>query len=144
LGTCGHEQLGLGAVAALERRPVPRLLQRGDLAELERAQDDVGRMQPAEARGDALVEEAVVLDRRGPGGPADQTDAAHQSSRSHVGEMPRAYWISSLLTPAATMGHTIASRETVKSTTTGWSSISRAFLIVSSTSAGLSQRSPTQ
>ena len=37
--------------------------------------------------------------------------------------MPRAYWISSLLTPAATIGQTIALRETVKSTTTRWSSI---------------------
>ncbi len=58
--------------------------------------------------------------------------------------MPRAYWISSLLTPAATIGHTIASRETVKSTTTGWSSISIARLIVASTSAFVSQRRPTQ
>ena len=44
--------------------------------------------------------------------------------------MPRAYWISSLETPAATIGQTIASRETVKSTTTGWSSISMARRIV--------------
>ena len=43
--------------------------------------------------------------------------------------MPRAYWISSLLTPAATIGHTMASRETVKSTTTGRSSISMARVI---------------
>ena len=37
--------------------------------------------------------------------------------------MPRAYWMSSLLTPAATIGHTMASRDTWKSMTTGWSLI---------------------
>src|SRR5690625_1054526 len=65
------------------------------------------------------------------------------SSRSHSGASPRAYWISSLLVPAATIGHTIASRWTPKSTTTGRSWISMAASIVASTSSGLSQRIPT-
>ena len=52
--------------------------------------------------------------------------------------------MSSLLVPAATIGHTIASLPTMKSTTTGSSSIDIAFSIVASTSALVSQRSPTQ
>ena len=60
------------------------------------------------------------------------------------GAMSRAYLMSSLLVPAATIGHTIASRCTRKSTTTGTSLISIAFSIVASTSSGDSQASPTQ
>ena len=43
--------------------------------------------------------------------------------------MPRACWISSLDTPAATMGHTCASAETMKSTTTGRSLMALAWAI---------------
>src|SRR3954465_9555792 len=52
--------------------------------------------------------------------------------------------MSSLDVPAATIGHTIASLPTTKSTTTGTSLMPIAFSIVASTSAALSQRSPTQ
>ena len=58
--------------------------------------------------------------------------------------MSRANLISSLLVPAATIGHTMASWCTRKSTTTGTSLISIALSIVASTSSGLSQRRPTQ
>ena len=58
--------------------------------------------------------------------------------------MSRANLMSSLLVPAATIGHTIASRCTRKSMTTGTSLISIALRIVSSTSSGESQDSPTQ
>ena len=52
--------------------------------------------------------------------------------------------MSSLLVPAATIGHTIASRCTRKSTTTGWSSMAIAFSMVASTWSGDSHDSPTQ
>ena len=52
--------------------------------------------------------------------------------------------MSSLLVPAATIGHTMASLPTVKSTTTGWSSMDMAFSIVESTSSAVSQRRPMQ
>ncbi len=52
--------------------------------------------------------------------------------------MSRATWMSSLLTPAATIGQTISSRCTTKSTTTGTSLIDIAFSIVASTSSGRS------
>ena len=51
--------------------------------------------------------------------------------------------MSSLLAPAATIGQTIASWWTTKSTTTGMSLMRIAFSIVPSTSAADSQRSPT-
>ena len=51
--------------------------------------------------------------------------------------------MSSFDVPAATIGHTIASRWTRKSTTTGTSLISIALLMVESTSAGFSQARPT-
>src|SRR5699024_9239387 len=51
------------------------------------------------------------------------------SSSSNSGRMPRAAWISSLLVPAATIGHTCASAPTIKSMTTGRSVIARAALI---------------
>jgi hypothetical protein len=56
--------------------------------------------------------------------------------------MPRAAMMSSLDVPAATIGHTIASLPTVKSTTTGWSLMDIAFSMVESTSAFVSQRKP--
>ena len=65
-------------------------------------------------------------------------------SLSHSGLMPCAIWISSLETPAGTIGHTIASALTVKSTTTGRSSIYIAWRMVSSMSSSRSQRRPTQ
>ena len=58
--------------------------------------------------------------------------------------MSRAIWISSLLVPAGTIGHTMASWCTVKSTTTGRSLIDMAFSIVESTSSVFSHRMPTQ
>ena len=50
--------------------------------------------------------------------------------RRMPGGCPRAAWMSSLLVPAATIGHTIASLPTMKSTTTGASLIEIAFSIV--------------
>src|SRR6188768_3457404 len=98
-----------------------------------------------EQAGDAREHAGLVLheDRQGVTGHLYLSSPA-QSSRSHAGLMPRAYWMSSLLTPAATIGHTIASRDTVKSMTTGWSLISSARLMVASTSAAVSQRRPAQ
>jgi hypothetical protein len=52
--------------------------------------------------------------------------------------------MSSLLAPAATIGHTCASWPTTKSMTTGASVMDIAFPITASTSSLLSQRSPTQ
>lgn len=57
--------------------------------------------------------------------------------------MPRAAWISSLLVPAATIGHTCASAPTMKSITTGQSLIARAWLMTSTTSSSRSHRNPT-
>eukprot|EP01135_Chromosphaera_perkinsii_P011143 Nk52_evm1s2346 gene=Nk52_evmTU1s2346 len=65
-------------------------------------------------------------------------------SLSHSGLMPWAIWISSLETPAGTIGHTMASALTVKSTTTGRSLISIAAAMVASMSSSRSQRSPAQ
>ena len=65
-------------------------------------------------------------------------------SVSHCGAMSRATWISSLLVPAATIGQTIASWCTVKSTTTGRSLIAIACSMVASTSSAFSHRSPMQ
>ena len=52
--------------------------------------------------------------------------------------------MSLLLVPAATMGQTMASRCTMKSTTTGRSSMAMARSITVSTSAASSQRMPSQ
>src|SRR5699024_3239627 len=92
---------------------------------------------------DARERAGLVLEQHGEGVTGHGAGSS-QSSRSHAGEIPCAYWMSSLLTPAATMGHTMASRETLKSMSTGWSLISRAFLIVASTSLACSTRRPTQ
>src|SRR5674476_848235 len=94
-------------------------LERLELGEVHRAQHQVSGVGAAEAVAHSLVEQAVVVHRRLPRRAAEEADPAHHSSRSHAGLIPRAYWISSLLTPAATIGQTMASRETVKSTTTG-------------------------
>src|SRR5690606_35226685 len=69
---------------------------------------------------------------------------SYSSSSSQSGAMSRAYWMLSLLTPAATIGQTIESWLTVKSITTGTSLIAMAFSMVASTSSARSQRSPTQ
>ena len=58
--------------------------------------------------------------------------------------MPRACLMSSLLVPAATIGHTIASLWTMKSITTGWSLIAMACSMIASTSSFFSQRRPMQ
>ena len=62
---------------------------------------------------------------------------------SHLGAMSRAIWMSSLLVPAATIGQTIASRCTTKSTTTGASVTAIALSMVASTESLSEQRSPT-
>jgi hypothetical protein len=51
--------------------------------------------------------------------------------------------MSSLLAPAATIGHTCASWPTTKSMTTGASSMAIAFSMTASTSSLVSQRRPT-
>src|SRR5699024_1875301 len=67
----------------------------------------------------------------------------HNTSSSNSGAMSRAILMSSLLVPAATIGHTMASRSTTKSMTTGASLMLMALLIVASRSAALSHRRPT-
>src|SRR5699024_10314883 len=72
--------------------------------------------------GEAREHTGLVLDEDG------QCVAAHASSPSSdspekSGRMSRAYWMWSLLTTAATIGHTIASAGPTKSMTTGRSSI---------------------
>src|SRR5207302_1152969 len=93
---------------------------------------------PGEQTGDPREHAWLVLDEH------RQRVPAHQSSRSHRGARSRATMMSSLLVPAATIGQTIASWCTTKSTTTGRSSTAIALSIVASTSAAASQRSPTQ
>ena len=61
LGPAVPQATRLGGVPAPELVPVPRLLQRGDLGELHRAQHEVGRVQPTEPLADADVEGAVVV-----------------------------------------------------------------------------------
>ena len=81
--------------------------------------------------GDAGEDAGLVLDED------RQGVLAHaQSSRSQTGAACRAAWILSLLTPAGTIGHTIASRWTMKSMTTGRSLVSSACLMAASTSSG--------
>ncbi|SLJ82845.1 Uncharacterised protein [Mycobacteroides abscessus subsp. abscessus] len=58
--------------------------------------------------------------------------------------MPRAAMISSLLVPAATIGHTCASLPTMKSMTTGRSLMDCASRIAASTSSSFSTRMPWQ
>src|SRR3954453_1530279 len=65
-------------------------------------------------------------------------------SSPKTGRTSRAAMISSLLAPAATIGHTWASWPTTKSMTTGASVIAIAFSITASTSSLDSQRSPMQ
>src|SRR5690606_25739255 len=93
----------------------------------------------AEEGSDTGQDAGLVLDQDGEGVLAHQ-----RSSSSNWGAMSRAYWMASLLVPEATIGHTMASRCTRKSTTTGWSLIAMAFWIVASTSASESHERPTQ
>src|SRR5580692_2480385 len=73
---------------------------------------------PGEQAGDADEDPWLVLDQDREG-----VLLAHSSVASHSGAMPRANLMSLLLVPAATIGQTIASLCTMKSTTTGWSLI---------------------
>src|SRR5215469_2857403 len=61
---------------------------------------------------------------------------------SQSGAMSRANLMSSLLVPAATIGHTMASLWTTKSITTGWSLMAMACSITASTSSLRSHRKP--
>ena len=95
-----------------------------------------------EQRGNAGQDAGLVLDEHGQGVLGH--DGFPQSSRSHSGAPPRAIWILSLLTPAGTIGQTMASRCTTKSMTTGLSLMARAFSMVASTCSSRSQRMPSQ
>src|SRR5690606_26972221 len=95
---------------------------------------------PGEQAGDAREHAWLVLDEDG-----KRVRCGHQrSSLSHSGAISLATLIASLLVPAATIGQTMASLCTTKSTTTGASSICIAFSMVASTSSTFSQRRPTQ
>src|SRR5690606_41632340 len=103
---------------------------------------------PAEPPRDPGQDARLVLDQHRQRvlahlSPRASAVAGQRSSSSNSGAMSRANLMSSLLVPAATIGQTIASRCTRKSPTTGTSSISIAFWMVASTSAGLSQARPT-
>src|SRR5690606_23504573 len=91
---------------------------------------------PAEQARDPGENARLVLDKNG------QCVAGHQSSRSHAGARSRAVVMRSLLVPAGTIGHTIASRCTWKSITTGASLSDMAFSITASTCSRLSARRP--
>ena len=95
----------------------------------------------AEQAGDAGQDAGLVLDEHARACACSSTATARPRP-SNSGARSRAYLMSSLLVPAATIGHTIASRCTRKSTTTGTSSISIALAMVASTSAGLSHEQP--
>src|SRR5699024_2556924 len=111
---------------------------------LGRADGERGDVEPAagEQGGDAGEHAGLVLHQHrqglgvrryhGFGGVHDQM------SLSHSGLMPCAIWISSLETPLGTIGHTMASALTVKSTTTGRSLISMACRMVASMSSSRS------
>src|SRR6478735_7934045 len=112
---------------------------------------DLGQLGRADGEG-VDVEAPAREERRHAGQDAGlvldedrQGVLAHaQSSRSQTGASWRAAWIMSLLTPAGTMGHTMASRCTMKSMTTGRSFVSSACLMTASTSSGVSARRPRQ
>jgi len=93
-----HQQLGAGSlerpggVGQRRRRLVPAclLLQPFDLGEVERVQQAACRVEAAEPVSDQLVGEPVVLGRRLPAHPADQSDHPHPACRplSHVSSLP--------------------------------------------------------
>src|SRR5690606_37332391 len=93
---------------------------------------------PGDQAGDPGQDTGLVLDQNAQG------VGVHSSSPSQFGAMSRATLMSSLLVPAATIGHTIASLCTTNSTTTGASLIAIALSITASTSPGCSARRPTQ
>src|SRR5262249_54861092 len=93
---------------------------------------------PCEQPRDPDQDARLVLHEHG------QRVAGHSGLPPQSGGMPRANWMSLLLVPAATMGQTMASRCTMKSTTTGRSSMAMARSITLSTSAFCSQRMPSQ
>src|SRR5882724_2172510 len=94
---------------------------------------------PGEQAGDPDQDARFVLDQDREG-----VLLAHKSVTSHSGAMSRACLMSSLLVPAATIGQTIASLCTMKSTTTGWSLMAMACSMTASTSSVRSQRRPMQ
>src|SRR5690606_4868170 len=95
---------------------------------------------PGEQRGDPGQDAGLVLHEHRQGVQAHRG----QSPFSHSGARSRAILMSSLVVPAATIGQTMASLWTMKSITTGASSISMALAMTSSTSSAFSQRRPTQ
>src|SRR5947209_711777 len=99
---------------------------------------------PREQRRDPREHTGLVFDQHRQGVRFRLHQACPSLSSSNNGRMPRAAWISSLLVPAATIGHTCASAPTMKSITTGRSLIARAWLITSTTSSSRSHRNPTQ
>src|SRR5271166_7125675 len=92
------------------------------------------REQPRDPDQDARL----VLHKHG------QRMAGHSVEPPQSGARPRANLMSLLLVPAATMGQTMASLCTMKSTTTGRSSMAMARSMTLSTSAVSSQRMPAQ
>ena len=62
---------------AVERRPVAFRLQGGNRCEVERVQDDVRGVQPAEAVADGPIEQAIIFGRAFPAQTADQADGFH-------------------------------------------------------------------
>src|SRR6185437_3143274 len=99
---------------------------------------------PREQRRDPSENAGLVFDQHRERMGLGDHQACPSVMSSNSGRMPRACWISSLLVPAATIGHTCASAPTMKSITTGRSLIARAWLITSTTSSARSQRNPTQ
>src|SRR5439155_16502142 len=93
---------------------------------------------PREQPRDPDQDARLVLHEHG------QRVAGHSETPPQSGARPRANLMSLLLVPAATMGQTMASLCTMKSTTTGRSSIPMARSITRSTSAVSSQRMPSQ
>ena len=113
----------------------------GDVRVLGLAHRERVDVEPAagEQRGDPGQDAGLVLDEDGQGvlghgraafsswepagtpswSGSSPCSSASDSSRSHCGAVSRATWIRSLLAPAATIGQTMASRWTTKSTTTG-------------------------
>src|SRR5579863_8466792 len=90
-----------------------------------------------EQAGDPDQDARLVLDEHG-------QRVGHSSRPPQSGARPRANLMSLLDVPAATMGQTMASLCTMKSSTTGRSSMAMARSMTRSTSAASSQRRPSQ
>src|SRR5215470_6950516 len=112
----------------------------GDLLMLGGPHSERVDVEPAARKqaGDSDKDPGLVLHQHG------ECVLGHSIPPSQSGAMPRANLMSSLLVPAATIGHTIASLCTMKSITTGWSLIAMACSMIASTSSLRSQRSPMQ